>query len=167
MMPKASTYRLIAFDPGERTGCVTVQVGSSFKPAARQRDFQIIHQHVYTVRELAHYLRDLVGDAERVVYETWRLYADYAMSFIGNDMQPSQVVGMIRYETWRQGKRLYAQGASVKRPAAATMPEWLVAHMDLSSEQHDKDAIMHAWYHAITRYHQQRFEVAEQDADVA
>jgi hypothetical protein len=36
----------------------------------------------------------------------------------------------------------------------ATMPDrGCVKHMDKSTEQHDKDAIMHAWYYAWRRYY--------------
>lgn len=153
-------YTLAAFDPGERTGYVVVRVCPYFKPGSNADDgFLILDQGVLTVDEVGAKLKWLITKRDVVVYETWRLYADYAMQMIGNDMQPSQVVGMIRYATWlarREEVRaitLVAQGATVKKPAVKTMPDWLKAHMAKSSEQHDQDAIMHAWFYATKRYY--------------
>lgn len=144
--------RIAAFDPGERTGYVVVLVEASFDPTTGD-GFTIEQQGVLTVRQVGHQLRSILEDVDLVAYETWRLYASHANEMIGNDMQPSQVVGMIRYEAWRQQKKVVSNGADIKGVAYKTMPQWLRDHMDRSSEQHDKDAIMHGWYVAWRKAH--------------
>jgi hypothetical protein len=109
--------------------------------------FKVVEQGVLTVREAARELDSLIATADVVVYETWRLYKTHAQVMVGNDMQPSQVVGMIRYVSWQHNKKVRNNGADIKGIAVKTMPEWLVTHMDKSTEQHDKDAIMHLWYY--------------------
>jgi hypothetical protein len=157
-MALSNAYTLAAFDPGERTGFVVVRVAPDFHPfrAPAHDTFSIDNQGVLTVREVGHRLAGIIRTVDRVTYETWRLYGSHANSMIGNDMQPSQVVGMIRYEAWKQQRPISSHGADVKTAALKTMPEWLVAHMALSSEQHDKDAIMHAWFEAVRIWHTTR-----------
>lgn len=147
-------YGLVAFDPGERTGYVAVRVAAEFDPReATPETFWITDQDVLPIRALAGNLPRLVRAADLVAYETWRLYKTHALVLIGNDMQPSQVVGMIRYEAWRQHTKLASNGANVKDPAVQTMPGWLQEHMAKSSEQHDQDAIMHAWFVASQKFY--------------
>jgi hypothetical protein len=137
--------RVAAFDPGERTGYVVVLVEASFD-AKTGDGFVVEQQGVLTVRQVGHQLREILEGADVVAYETWRLYETHAMQMIGNDMQPSQIVGMIRYEAWQQNKKVVSNGADIKKMAYQTMPQWLKDHLTLSSEQHDVDAILHAWY---------------------
>jgi hypothetical protein len=147
-------YALVAFDPGERTGFCLVHVNRAFDPRdPTPETFWITDQGVLALRELAARLPQLVRAANLVAYETWRLYKTHALALIGNDMQPSQAVGMIRYEAWRQATPLSSNGANVKVPACQTMPGWLQQHMAGSSEQHDQDAIMHAWFVASQKYY--------------
>lgn len=147
-------YHLAAFDPGERTGYVMVHVSAEYDPrTAEPGTFWIIDQDVLNIRQLARELPRIVRLANLVAYETWRLYKTHALALIGNDMQPSQAVGMIRYEAWRQKKRISSNGALIKEPSFQTMPGWLVEHMHKSSEQHDQDAIMHAWFVASQKFY--------------
>jgi hypothetical protein len=150
MAAKGSKY-IVAFDPGERTGFVAFTVDQSFDPETGN-GLRVVDQGVLTVRQVARQLSEILAPADVVTYETWRLYATHAQEMIGNDMQPSQVVGMIRYEAWKQKKKVVSHGADIKGVAWKTMPQWLRDHMDLSSEQHDKDAIMHGWY-IVWRHH--------------
>lgn len=151
-MANRKAYNLLAFDPGERTGWVKCQVTPDFDPKTGA-GFAVLDQGVLTVRQVGLMLHALVKDADVVVYETWRLYQTHAQQMIGNDMQPSQVVGMIRYEAWNQNRKIRNNGADIKGVAYKTMPQWLKDHMDLSTEQHDKDAIMHAWYYAWRQHY--------------
>lgn len=143
---------IVAFDPGERTGFVTVKVAETFDPKTG-KGFEILDQGVLTVRQIFKQLPALIQAADVVTYETWRLYETHAMSMIGNDMQPSQVIGAIRYEALHQNKQIVSHGADIKGVAFRTMPKWLVEHMHGSSEQHDQDAIMHAWYVAWRKHY--------------
>lgn len=143
-------YRLAAFDPGERTGFVVVRVGHDFDAtrATGPEQFDIEGQGVLPVYRVFRDLRAIISSVQRVEYETWRLYGSHAQEMIGNDMQPSQIVGCIRYEARLQGRKIKSFGADIKKIANHTMPVWLREHMALSSEQHDQDAIMHAWFYA-------------------
>lgn len=149
---KRKSKHVVAFDPGERTGFVCVKVTEAFDPKTGE-GFEILEQGVLTVRQVGRQLHDLLAEADVVTYETWRLYSTHANEMIGNDMQPSQVIGMIRYEAWLQNTKIVSHGADIKGVAFRTMPQWLKDHMDMSSEQHDKDAIMHAWYVAWRKHH--------------
>jgi hypothetical protein len=148
MAPKRTLpdpFWLAALDPGERTGFVIVKVGTHFDPVSGH-DFQIDEQGVLSVRPLARDLSRIIGRVQRVVYEEWRLFPDKTQEFAGSDMQPSQVVGMIRYECWKQAKKINTLGPKKKAIAIANEPTWLHDHKRLSSEEHDKDAIDLAWY---------------------
>lgn len=132
--------RTIAIDPGERVGWATADMTSI--------DVGITGQGVTPLKDFALKFGEVIGDYDVVVYEAWRLYPAAAKSMIGNDMQPSQLVGMIRYEGWRHPKtKMVVQGANIKRTAEKTMPPWLKERMSQSSEQHDQDALMHLWHY--------------------
>ena len=145
---KSPTTTVVAFDPGERTGWAVAR----FDPDDLD-SFEILDQGVWTVVECMDGLGQLLERADVVVYETWRLYETHALAMIGNDMQPSQVVGMIRYEARQQDKTTRSQGANIKSMALSTTPPWVVKHMALSSEKHDQDAILHAWHYAFAKAH--------------
>lgn len=152
---KGSNYRVFAADPGQRTGVCLAYVAAAFDPRknATPETFNIADQDVWPVRQVGTFLASWIKSSDLVVYEGWRLYKTHALEMIGDDMQPSQVVGMIRYEAWQQKRPLLSRGARVKKGAVERMPDWLLAHMALSSEQHDQDAIMHAWYAAEHIYY--------------
>lgn len=155
-MAKSKPYTLFAADPGESTGVVLVRIDPDFNPrAAVPETFTIQDQDVWSVRQVGIFLDSWVKAANPIVYESWRLYKTHALAMIGNDMQPSQVVGMIRYVAWQHKKRLVSRGARIKKASVASMPDWLTEHMAKSTQQHDQDAIMHAWYEASTRYYKE------------
>jgi hypothetical protein len=136
------TKTILAFDPGERTGWVLAEAD-----LADPESFAVLDQGVWTVVEVMDGLPALVKRADVVVYETWRLYESHALAMIGNDMQPSQVVGMIRMAARKAKKPVKSQGAAIKNVAFATVPKWVIKHLAKSSEKHDQDAILHAWYY--------------------
>ena len=131
--------KVLATDPGERTGWVIGTIGPD--------GLTIDERGVDGVRDFAQKLESLVRQVDVVVYEVWRLYRHKAKQLTGNDMQPSQVVGMIRYEAWKQQKKVVSQGAQIKSTALKTMPQGMQDQMAESSEQHDQDAVMHAWFY--------------------
>lgn len=137
--------QILAIDPGERVGWARARVGPD--------SFALIDQGVTPLKDFALKLGTSLGNYDTVIYETWRLYPEAAKFMIGNDMQPSQLVGMIRYISWLHPKvKLVSQGASIKTTALKSMPEYLSEHLTLSSEQHDQDAIMHAWFYHWERH---------------
>jgi len=155
-MAKSKGRTIAAFDPGERTGYVLVVVDETFDPTTGD-GFTIIEQGVLTVHQIFKQLRAILVPADVVEYETWRLYETHALAMIGNDMQPSQVIGAIRYEAILQKKKIISHGADIKGIAFRTMPVWLREHMHQSSEQHDQDAILHAWYLAWRKHYTGKF----------
>ena len=136
--------RVLAIDPGERVGWAH---GILTPPNAVGPGVEITGQGVSPLKDFALKLHEVFGEYDVVVYETWRLYPGIAKSMVGNDMQPSQLVGMIRLCGWlNPGTKLVSQGANIKKTALKTMPDWLKERMSQSSEQHDQDALMHLWF---------------------
>jgi hypothetical protein len=94
-------HRVVAFDPGERTGWCLAAIDPDFDPKTGARIPDRGPGRLDRARGRPTGLKQ--PDRPRrhhVAYETWRLYASHAKLMIGNDMQPSQVVGMIRYVAW-------------------------------------------------------------------
>jgi hypothetical protein len=132
--------KAIAIDPGERVGWATSILTST--------ELTDIKQGVTPLKDFAMKLGKVAGEYDVIVYEAWRLYPAAAKSMIGNDMQPSQLVGMIRYFGWLNPQvKMVVQGANIKTTAEKTMPDWFKERMALSSEQHDQDALMHLWHY--------------------
>lgn len=116
-------------------------------------EFEVTAQGVSTLKDFALALHANFANYDVVVYETWRLYPEMGKRMVGNDMQPSQLVGMIRLCAWLNPKvKLVSQGANIKKTAMKTMPDWIKARMELSTEQHDQDALMHLWHYYWTNY---------------
>lgn len=132
--------KTLAIDPGERVGWARGNVLPS--------GLEIMGQGVTPLKDFAMKLFTSISDYDVVVYESWRLYPAAAKAMIGNDMQPSQLVGMIRMMGWlHPSVKMVVQGANIKRTACKTMPDWLVERMGRSNEQHDQDALMHLWHY--------------------
>lgn len=131
--------RVLAIDPGERVGWAHGIFSDD--------GVEVTGRGVTPLRDFAIKLGEVAGNYDEIVYESWRLYPGMAKSMIGNDMQPSQLVGIIRYLGWINPEvNMVVQGASIKDTALKTMPEDLTESLKQSSEQHDQDAIMHLWY---------------------
>lgn len=139
---------IIAIDPGERVGWATGIVHPGDDPR-----LEITNQGVHALKDFALKLGESINKYDVVVYETWRLYPGFQKQMTGNDMQPSQLIGMIRYLTWiTSGVKLVSQGAQIKNTAMKTMPQEIKDRMEHSTEQHDKDALMHLWYYYFRRH---------------
>lgn len=136
------TERIIALDPGERTGWAA----GVWDPQAGQ--LGELRQGVATLKDMAMALGDRIHTYDTVIYETWRLYPHMARAMTGNDFQPVQLVGIIRFLSWQHPHiKLVSQGANIKDTALKTMPKELADRFKRSSEQHDKDALMHLWHY--------------------
>lgn len=141
------TVRVMAIDPGERTGWAIGEID----PEAPE--LTIVEQGVDQLRDFAFLLREKIEEVDVVVYETWRLYPHMARKLIGNDMQPSQLVGIIRFVSWLNPEvALVSQGATIKKTAFKTMPDDMKRRLANSSEQHDQDAVMHLWFYFWSKY---------------
>jgi hypothetical protein len=136
---QSKPLRAIAIDPGERTGWAVGTVPPDEPPR-----LLIESQGVNTIKTFAKTLGEKIGDYDVVIYETWRLRPDMARKMVGNDFQPSQLIGIIRYLCWiHPDVKIVSQGPNVKATGEKVMPEYIRERFARSSEQHDKDALMH------------------------
>jgi hypothetical protein len=111
---------------------------------------------VLPVREAALWAHEHIavgGKYDVVVYETWRPRPiDGSMNWIqGDPLLSAQLVGQIRLCAWLAGSKLQGYGPDLKHVAVASMKgpasRAIKRRMAASSEQHDKDALMHLWYY--------------------
>lgn len=148
--------RVLAIDPGERVGWAAGTVDDGVTDIT-QGVHALMDFAVALDRKLDNSAKKLddsgggVDNYDVIVYETWRLYPAMARKMVGNDMQPAQLVGIIRFLARKHGVRLVSQGANIKEIAMKSMPEYIKQRMVACSEQHDKDALMHLWYYAFKR----------------
>jgi hypothetical protein len=148
--------RVLAIDPGERVGWARAELCPEgalklLSPVGFRLpgiDAATLVQGVTPLKDFALKLGAVIGEYDTVVYETWRLYPHKAKALVGNDMQPSQLVGIIRYLAWMNPKvKLVSQGANIKDMADRAYGAWLAPRFALSTEEHDKDALRHlVWY---------------------
>lgn len=147
--------RVLAIDPGERVGWARAVLHPDGVLRWTDPDTEgtcpgvrDVVQGVTPLKDFALKLGEVFGEYDTVVYETWRLYPHMAKKLIGNDMQPSQMVGIIRYCAWLNPKvKLVSQGADTKNLADNAYGAWLAPRFELSTEEHDKDALRHlVWY---------------------
>jgi len=138
--------RVIAIDPGQRVGWATGVI-DPVAPALTVKD-----QGVDSLKDFALRLEDGVEQFDVVVYEQWILFGHMAKKMVGNDMKSSQLIGMIRFICWHHGITPVVQPTTAKKTAVATMPDSVKARIALSTEQHDKDALMHLWFYFFKHY---------------
>jgi hypothetical protein len=143
--------RVLAIDPGERVGWARgVMYHGGDDPSC---GFGDIVQGVTPLKDFALKLGKVIGEYDTVVYETWRLYPHMAKKLVGNDMQSSQLVGIIRYLVWATPQvKLVSQGANVKDMADSAYGAWLAPRFELSTEEHDKDALRPLRWYGHGRY---------------
>lgn len=138
--------KVLAIDPGEKVGWA--------RGCVQPNAFELEDHGIADLKPFALKLYDAIADYDAVVYETWRLYAGHAKKMIGNDMQTSQLVGMIRMAAWLNPEvKLVGQSASIKetadKTAAAMCPEvsdLLAKEPGTHDDAHDMDAVRHLWY---------------------
>lgn len=132
--------RILALDPGERTGWAAGTWDGE--------ELTDVTQGVAALKDMALALEKNIHKYDVVVYETWRLYPHMAKKLVGNDMQPSQMVGMIRLLSWlHPSVKLKSFGADVKNTALKTIPQSLKRRLARCSEEHDKDALLLLWHY--------------------
>lgn len=137
--------KVLAIDPGESVGWAWGHLDAD--------SFRIAEQGVHQLKDFAVKLGTSIADYDTVVYESWRLYPGMAKRMVGNDMQPSQLVGIIRYLGWiNPHVKMVTQGAAIKTTALKTMPDEVSARFERSTQQHDKDAVMHLWHYYWLNY---------------
>lgn len=113
----------------------------------REGKLAAISHGVVDWEEMPAFLHSKDARADVHVYERWRARPkNGSMQWLqGNELIPSQVIGMIRMGAWEQGAKVGYYGPDQKDVALASMPDWFSAFMDECHEQHDQDALMHLW----------------------
>lgn len=88
-----------------------------------------------------------------VIYERWRLSAVHAKTLIGNDMQTSQLIGMIRLLSWLHSVKLVAQDPKDYHQGEVVAPPTVRAILDTLPKAHDESHdgpalchLAHYWY---------------------
>lgn len=139
----SKSLQVLTLDPGEKVGWARAMV----QPDGAWHN--LVHG-ITPLQEMALALDKKIGTYDVVIYETWRLYPAAAKFLIGNDMQSSQFVGMVRLLSWTHPHiKLVSQGASVMKTARKTAPSWLQEILDNEPATHDDghnvSALLHMW----------------------
>lgn len=147
---------VLAIDPGERVGWA----GGIIDPDGRSdrhpeiRSGLVIKTHGITkLKSFALKLGESFANYDTVIYESWRLYPGAVKTMIGNDMQTSQLIGIIRYLSWlHPNVKLHSQSASIKNTAIKIVPDTVKDILENApgthDDAHDMDALLHlSFYH--------------------
>lgn len=149
--PESGTH-ILAIDPGEKVGWAHGWV--------RHSDGTLVVQG-HGIQPLWPFAAQLEDDLEWeaysvVIYERWRLSAAHAKALIGNDMQTSQLIGVIRFLARRAGVKLVAQdpkdwhhGKTVAPPTVSSILDTLPKSHD---ESHDGPALCHLAHYWFVNY---------------
>lgn len=141
--------RALAIDPGERVGWANGRVVGG--------GLAIEGHGITKLWDFAVKLGEVFADYDVVIYETWRLRATMAKKFIGNDFQPVQLIGVIRYlHMIHPTVKLVSQGPAIKSTAEKTVTPELRERLDklpkAHDECHDYDALLHLHHWFWKRY---------------
>lgn len=139
------TETVLVIDPGDRTGWARAVITDGA--------ITEIRQGVTPLKDFAVTLGKRFADYDTVAYETWRLRPDMARKMVGNDFQPIQLIGVIRYLGWvHPSVRLKSLEPNVKSTGRKVMPPILAERIQHSSEEHDKDALDLLSYYWWNKY---------------
>ena len=137
--------RVLVIDPGDRTGWARCVIEGAAITS--------LTSGVSALKDFAIKMAEVASEYDTFVYETWRLRPDVAKKMVGNDFQPSQLIGMIRLMGWiTPGLRLASLEPAVKKTGIKVMLPELAARCEQSSEEHDKDALALLSYYHWKRY---------------
>lgn len=148
--------RVLFLDPGEKVGWAHATVtpaplGSEGSPPA----LEITGHGITALKDFAIKLHEVAGEYDLIGYETWRLSAEHARKFIGNDFQPVQFIGMVRLCAWVNNVRLVSKPPKCKdnallsvhaHPQGAQVVEILDRLPKSHDDAHDGDALLHLWH---------------------
>ena len=131
--------RVLALDPGERVGMAWCRMS----PDRMAR----VKTNVLPWVDCAHWLVEHRHDFDVTVYETWiPRRINGTMDWIeGDALISAQFVGQLKLAAWLGEQRLKSYGPINKEAFQSSMPARLRRRQAASSEQHDKDALMHLW----------------------
>lgn len=139
------TERVLVIDPGERVGWA--------KAVITDGEITEVTQGVHHLKDFALALGKGAENYGHIIYETWRLRPDMAKKMVGNDFQPVQLIGIIRYCSWLHPSiQLHSLGPSTKTTGRKVMPQILSERLSHSTEEHDRDALDLLSYWWFKRY---------------
>lgn len=143
--------KVIAIDPGQRVGWATGVV------TGMPVNLTIANHGIHHLKDFALKLGESFTNYDVVIYETWRLSAVHARKMVGDDMQSSQLIGVIRYLSWIHPEvQIVSQGPAVKATANRTMPDDIRKIIDglpkSHDDSHDGDAIRHLYHWYWSKY---------------
>lgn len=156
--------KILSVDPGEKVGWATAEVDedhvipydlaghASGDTIPMVPKLTIVNHGISSLKPFAIKLSNHMDDYDVVIYETWRLSARAGKLLIGNDMQTSQLIGMIRMVGWQCLGRttLYPQAPAVMTTARKTLPPGLQETIDNEPKAHDDahnvSALLHLWH---------------------
>lgn len=150
------SLRVLAMDPGERVGWATgwIELPGDSTPhdhEVSEPTLTIDTHGISFLKDMALKLHTVAQEYDVIVYETWRLRADKARSFIGSEFLSSQFIGMVRLCAWLSPHTtLVPQGPGTKKTAdkyiAAHQPD-IQRRLDALPKNHDDghdgDALRH------------------------
>lgn len=147
--------RILAIDPGERVGWATGHVVADLADGSTR--IGVLNHGITALKPFAVKLGTSFAGYDVVVYETFRLRANVARKFAGNDMQTSQLIGVIRYLSWLHPHvKLVGQGPAIKSTAEKTLPDDIQAIIaglpKAHDDSHDGDALLHLWHWYWSKY---------------
>lgn len=150
--------RVLSVDPGEKVGWATATVDESLmvpipvmgaSGLVNGPQLEVVNHGISSLKAFALKLHALTDPYDIVIYETWRLSARAGRLLVGNDMQTSQLIGIIRLYGWLNGVELVAQPPSAMNTARKTAPPWLQEIIDNEPKAHDDahnvSALLHLW----------------------
>lgn len=140
---------VLALDPGEKVGWARAEI-------APDLTFTELQHGITGLKDMALACEKRISTYDLVVMEDWRLNAKTAKSLIGNDMQSSQFIGMIRLLGWTTNTKVKMQGPGVMNTARKTAPDWLQEIIAKEPKAHDDahnvSALLHLWHWAWHEY---------------
>lgn len=136
--------RILAIDPGEKVGWAHGVLEGD--------ELELTGHGINGLRDFATALSKRFGDYDVVIYETFRLHPAYAKALVGNDMQTSQLIGIIRYLGWmRPHVKVVAQGPNKQSTGEKTAPPCIREVLDnlpkSHDDAHDGSALKHLAYY--------------------
>lgn len=143
--------KVLALDPGEKVGWARGIIVDGVL------DESTVVHGINHLKDMALKLHDQIHNYDLVIYESFRLYPGAAKSMVGSDFPTAQFVGMVRLCAWANPNvDLVVQGATIKKTALKTAPDWLQSIISNApkahDDAHDVDALLHLWHWYWTQY---------------
>jgi hypothetical protein len=145
---------VLAIDPGEKVGWAWGEILDERFLQVRSHGIQ--HLKPFALELATPEAPLFIERFDVVIYERWRLQARYAQQLTGNDMQTSQLIGMIRLLAWQHSVKLVAQDPKDYKQGWVVAPPTVRAILDTlpkaHDESHDGPALGHLAHYWFKNY---------------